>query len=460
MLFNNSICTIVKVLIIYLSCKKTSIPNLFDLLHIEGISSIELRRLAYESGLIKRTAKKIDIIDFLTLMCLESQKGSPSYNDLATRFDTVCKTSPSKQAISKKINPACVQFFQSVLECIITSKMRRGELDLLKTDSYGRLLVQDSTILKLPQKLFKIYSGVSNGHSMVCNARIQGIYDLLSGSFVSFSIDTYTKNDIITAPELELRKGDLTLRDRGYFTIAEVNRHIDTGSDFIYRYKHKILVFNAKTGQQIDLAKLLKAKGSIDMEVHLNDDRQLKVRLIAEPVTDQVANMRRRRAKLEYKTHNPSGKVLELMGWTIFITSIPKEQADFQKILLIYGLRWRIEIIFKAWKSHMHFAKLHNVSENQLRVLLTSRFIMIVICMEKIYIPCYQRILSKYTRQISLLKLLSYLMKNPEKIMEILSIKTLNNKRNKPIDQALVKYCTYDRRSRLNFNQYVKLVIP
>ena len=70
------------------------------------------------------------------------------------------------------------------------------------------------------------------------------------------------------------------------------------------------------------------------------------------------------------------------MAWTIFITTIPVEQADFHKIFMIYGLRWRIEIIFKSWKSHMQFAKLHNVSENQLRVILTARFIMIVIYMQ------------------------------------------------------------------------------
>jgi len=34
------------------------------------------------------------------------------------------------------------------------------------------------------------------------------------------------------------------------------------------------------------------------------------------------------------------------MDWTIFITSIPATFASFKAILAIYGLRWRIEIIF------------------------------------------------------------------------------------------------------------------
>ena len=68
------------------------------------------------------------------------------------------------------------------------------------------------------------------------------------------------------------------------------------------------------------------------------------------------------KARKETKGHNPSKAVLELMDWTIFITTIPAPIADFARILAIYGLRWRIEVIFKAWKSHMNFHLLHRVS--------------------------------------------------------------------------------------------------
>jgi IS4 transposase len=40
--------------------------------------------------------------------------------------------------------------------------------------------------------------------------------------------------------------------------------------------------------------------------------------------------------------------------------------------MALYGLRWRIENIFKTWKSNFSFGKVHTVSEQQLRVLLTA----------------------------------------------------------------------------------------
>ena len=65
------------------------------------------------------------------------------------------------------------------------------------------------------------------------------------------------------------------------------------------------------------------------------------------------------------------------MDWTIYITNIPALKANFTEILGIYGLRWRIEVIFKAWKSHLKFDILHRVSARQMRILLKTRLLVI-----------------------------------------------------------------------------------
>jgi len=60
---------------------------------------------------------------------------------------------------------------------------------------------------------------------------------------------------------------------------------------------------------------------------------------MAEPVSDKIANERRRKAKKEIKGHNPSKEVLFFMSWTIFITTIPSKDANFSTILSIYRVR-------------------------------------------------------------------------------------------------------------------------
>ena len=79
------------------------------------------------------------------------------------------------------------------------------------------------------------------------------------------------------------------------------------------------------------------------MEVCLNNTNKTKVRLIAEPVPEKVANERRRKAKKQMHGHNPEKELLFLMSWSIFITTIPEEKADLKKIMNIYRVRWKIK---------------------------------------------------------------------------------------------------------------------
>ena len=147
------------------------------------------------------------------------------------------------------------------------------------------------------------------------------------------------------------------------------------------------------------------------------------------------------------KGHAPSQDILMLMSWTIFITTITDPTITFKDFFTLYGLRWRIENIFKTWKSNFNFAKVHNVSEHQLRVLLTARFIMIIIFYQKLYLPLSQEIRKTTTKQLSLMKFMRYITQNIEILPELLDQRmwTTNSL------EALVRYCTYDKRKRVNF---------
>jgi hypothetical protein len=338
-------------------------------------------------------------------------------------------------------------------------KISDGEISVFnKEKPYKRILIQDSTIIKLPYRLFYKYSGASNQHSAVCNARIQGVYDLISGSFISFSIDSYSKNDLAAAPEIEIQKGDLVLRDRGYYINDEIKRHLDTGADCIYRYKHKTTFLDPVTGLTINLLEELEKNQKLDITVKLNNKARTKVRLVAFPVSEEIGNIRRMKAKRDTRKHNMSEEALKLMSWTIFITTIPAKTASFDELMAIYRLRWRIEIIFKIWKSYMKFDKVHNVSERQLQVLLLSRFIMIVVCISIIYHSYYSKIKEISGKHLSLMKLINYLFTNQEMIIKsLLLIRNFTSKGHSVI-LALTKYCTYDTRKRLNYNQLFEMI--
>lgn len=300
-------------------------------------------------------------------------------------------------------------------------------------------------------RLFKEFSGVSNGKVQVTNARIQVVYDLISEQFLKFEIEPYSKNDQKAAPDLELQKGDLILRDRGYLITNEIIRHIKTEADFIFRHSFKMIYLDKETYQPIDLYKLLKDKKTIDMEVRLNSHPETVVRIVAMPVTQQIADMRKRKAKRELK--NVSDLYLKMLNWSIFITSLNPENADFKTLLDLYSLRWKIETIFKNWKSNLKFDKIHNVSSTQLKILLRSRFLVIIL-MQYIHSVVKNLIRKFFGKHVSFIKLTSYLSKRLYMINEILeSIKSIDTTESDEI-KTVAYYCCYDKRNdRRNFEE-------
>jgi len=148
--------------------------------------------------------------------------------------------------------------------------------------------------------------------------------------------------------------------------------------------------------------------------------KQLRLRLMAMPVPEEIANMRRMKAKKEVRGHAPSEEILALMSWSIFLTTIEDPSLTPTMIMQLYGLRWRIENIFKTWKSFFSFDKVHPFRK-PLRLLLTARLIMIVICYHSAFVPLCEAIRRQADKQLSLMKLMRYIGRNIARLPRLLA---------------------------------------
>jgi hypothetical protein len=428
----------------------------FGLFSCAGLDRDKIRQLAFETGFCKRASGKISAPDFLIHLCLQSVAGTVSYNDLAARVEVHTGVAASRQAYWERTDEPCMRFFQSILEHIMLSKCSPDDIRTINRHGrFTRILLQDSTIIKLPLRLFEVFSGVKNAHTAVCNARIQGIYDLLSGHFIQFSIDPYSKNDQAATLEIPVQAGDLVLRDRGYFRIQAIEEHKRAGADSINRYKHDTALYDPATGQKINLLELLTRNGSVDMLVGAGPEQTVHIRLIAFPAPEETANLRRMKAKKEMNGHAPSQELLKLMSWTIFLTTITDPSITFKEILALYGLRWRIENIFKTWKSYFNFQKVHNVPEIQLRVLLNARLIMITLAYERLFLPLLGQIYRASGKLVSLIKFTRYITQNLALLPRLLNSPTPSPQ----LCGALQRYCTYEKRNRPNFTTGMKAIL-
>jgi Transposase DDE domain len=417
-----------------------------------GLAAEQLNDLAHEMNFKKRKSvlKATDLIILLLSVCMTE---TISYNAMASTLATLSEQTitVSKVAVFKALRKkALIPYLQKVFWELLNTDSNRNKLYI----QFNRIIIQDSTIIRLPQRLFAIFSGVKNAVTQVATARIQIAIDLVSNTLERFAIDWYSRNDITVAAFLRVQKNDLILRDRGYLSIAEMERIAAANAFFIYRYAHTYTLFCPDTGKQINLLKYLQRRGQIDQQVKLRSANGMQIRMVTQPVPQDVANQRRRQAKKNNK-FNTSKENLLLMNWDIYIVNLPTAQYDHASIVRLYRLRWRIENIFKALKSNLHLDAIHNVSEHQLRYILLIKMIFYMLIAKKLYVGAQAVCKDQFNCELSLLKLTTQMVKNINLLLEmIVALHTPEGLTDKHL-KFLMRYCCYDKRKRVNMNQKI-----
>jgi hypothetical protein len=367
------------------------------------IARLDAQDLARRSGFLQRTPRKIPMTDFLLALVALAAEATLSLERVAAVIGLVARLSYTKQALHKRLN-ATVEHFLAQVATALFGELGQGVRSRGWLRPFRRVLLHDSTVQALPDHLADLFPGSSNQRQKKRAAlKIQFIADLLNATVVHCSLSGFTRNDQAAAPDIlaVIRSGDLVLRDLGYFALPVLAAIELKGACFLSRFKHGVLVYHL-TGQPLNLARELKAQGRFDREVLLGANR-VRVRVVALPVPEAVVNERRRKARANHDGRlNPSQEHLCLLGWNIFLTNVPRTVWPAKALAPLYRLRWRIEIIFKAWKSHLGLRQFNARSGSLLRLSVMTKLLFCVL----VYRFCQAlELLGDTRRHISLLRL-------------------------------------------------------
>ncbi|HOS49179.1 MAG TPA: IS4 family transposase [Bacteroidia bacterium] len=409
-----------------------------------------INQLAHSCGLIKRNRKLNGLDLFITVLCSVVNQ-VPSYNIASTTLFTQRRKDVSRQRLHKVISSSTFSvFFKQVMDHIWQTRIDPS--GQIRKRKFKRVLIQDSTILKLPKRLFKQYSGVANAAVSVANCRVQLCFDLMSNLLQTLSIDSYSINDAMARNYIKAQKGDMVIRDRGYFALDQFIKFSKEGVFFIVRTKSNNKFYD-RFGKPINLVEVLSKQKTDVLEVRLTSEEGPMFYLFAQRVSDKIAAERCRSAKLSAKGRTLSKNTIEHLKWSTFLTNLEPKTNDFNDIWQIYSLRWRIEIIFKALKSHLNLDSIHNVSSNQLHIIIHARIALIFLITNNVYKPLQKLTYRlKQNKQISLIKLVNVLIVDLDLMTKTL-LHFCKNKRKRYFDiiDKLIKASSYDSRNRPNY---------
>jgi hypothetical protein len=335
---------------------------------------------------MKRKPKTITPLLFVQAAILLVGQGVVSFSRWAVLLGLLGHCSVAKQSLWERVTAGAVALLQQTLGLVLAERLQARAVALPQgLRSFSRVLIQDSTLIALCAALAKVFPGSRNQcgthHGQL---RIQALYDLLTQRFLSFGLSGFTRNDQAAAHDIlpALQPGDLVLRDLGYFVVETFERIALAGACFLSRLRLDIVLFDPQTQRPLPLLKALRRQGQLDCPV-LVGRQKLPARLVALKLPEAVAAERRRKAKHNRDLRRqPNATYLALLGWAIFLTNVDRKVLSARAVAQVYGLRWRIETIFKAWKSHFRITEVPDGSPEQLLSVIYARLILLTVMIQ------------------------------------------------------------------------------
>jgi hypothetical protein len=368
--------------------------------------ALDIQAMARQSGFLRRRHRKIPMADLALALVAAGTESILSLDRVAHWIGLASQTSYSKQAFHKRLRPQIEPFLGQLAASLFGSFLLP-----LRTEGwlapFPRVLLHDSTSQGLPDHLATLFVGARNGRSKAkakATLKIQCVADLLQGSILQLSLSGFTRNDQAAAADILalVRPGDLILRDLGYFSLTVLARLQASAAFFLTRWRRDLSLRDARTGRELNLAHHLRQEGRFDRVVLVGEQR-VAMRLVALAVPPEVANLRRHRSRTNRDRRlNPDQQSRFLMGWNIFLTNVKRSVWPASVLAKVYRLRWRVEIIFKAWKSHLGLRQLNCRTADLLRLSVLSK---LLFCALLVGCCAQMEALCSSARQVSLLRM-------------------------------------------------------
>lgn len=326
----------------------------------------DLDLIANKTRLVVRQSRKFTPGGFLQTLLSSVVTGHASFNQLAGGLKQHVSAPMARQSLYERLGDESTAFLLNVLFDLIEQRYQPAA-SVLRDGPIRRIIIEDSSSQVMPKSNSQEFPAHGNRHGDTAGVKIDFAYDILTGNIISHSLQPATEQDKLIGKELicEIQRGDLVLRDMGYFILTEFTAIEEREAFWLTRLP---LTTGITLDNGVSLEKHLKKfQGDIiDIPVIAGKEECKKCRLVAMRAAPEVAEARRaeRRKQAHQKGKEACAAALIRDGWHLMLTNLNKDQASVSQLAAIYRSRWAIEIQFRAWKQSLDLTKALNRKSN------------------------------------------------------------------------------------------------
>ena len=343
-----------------------------------------LRKTAKKTGLIKRERKIDPVAMFWILIFGFGVELQRTLASLKRKYDKETKTKLSDSSWYERFSPELTLFLK---ECVVhgiehLAKQKHRKLSE-KLKDFEDVLIQDSTIIRLHEKLAKKWPAVRT-RKVAAGVKVSLLVSAVANSVKSVRLYGERQAESKTLRIGPWIKNRILLIDLGFYKHQMFARIEENGGYFISRLKGTadpliVDVNSTCRGNSIDVV------GKYISEVLPVLKRQILD-------VEVEVTLKRRKYKGKERKDTARFRLVAIYNkdekkYHVYLTNISTEILDSEDIASLYGARWEIELIFKELKSKYALDKIKTTNPHivaaliwvGILTLLTSRIIYTII---------------------------------------------------------------------------------
>jgi len=336
--------------------------------------------LGRETGFVQRASKMSGAVFAQTMVmgCLE--KPEATLGELV-QSSAEAGVVISEAGLQQRLTRRAVAFMEALLKEAIVQfgEGKRLGKDVLKRFTSVHIL--DSSQITLPGALETYFQGTQHKAAI----KLQLSFEYLQGVFRALTFTPARQPDQKCDFHVALAEpGSLHLFDLGYFKQQVFEQLAAVGAYFVSRLQTQTALYLTRDATtRLDLLTWLPSLPGDRWEgwLYLGQRVRLPVRLLAEKLPEPVACERRRKARQTARRRGTtcSQRHLVLQQWALFITNVPADWLSFDQILILYRVRWQIELLFKMCKSQARLASIGQWCPERILCQLYARLLGVIL---------------------------------------------------------------------------------
>lgn len=344
----------------------------------------KLGSIARQTGLIARHSRKFSAEGFVLSLLQAVTSGQGSFNQIAVALALNGAKPLSRQALWNRMDADAVNFMMEVTRNAV--EQRWSNEVLIASNLFDRVILEDSSQLKLPANNHENFPAHGNGKGQTAGCKIDLAFDLLTGQPVHQSLRLSTDQDKELGKDLVdlVKRNDLVLRDMGYFSLGEFARIEALKAWWLSRLPANVLAWDLDGRKLEDILRTTNVC-RLDVMMDVGEVRH-RCRLIAVRAAPDVAAQRRRERgkQAELRGKQLSKEALVRCDWHLIVTNIGADTMSAENLFKLYAVRWNIEIGFRAWKQSGHLAKALARRSNifHLQVLMLAGILLLIMLLK------------------------------------------------------------------------------